>query len=209
MAHHLFQRFCRNLPTIYYPVFTKMTYITYQTPFMFRLLLCLLFLPALVVAQTFSKPELRAFYMQATQKAEAVEQVIHRLSALPRHSPTEQGYLGICHGLKAQHVESMWLKLRQVQKSKSLLNSAIRRDPLDPELRFLRFSIEHFIPSFLLMSGDINEDLEVIFRNPGFIDDNPKLKKLVVEFILWTNRANANQINQLQSALAELKKQGF
>lgn len=176
---------------------------------MFRLLLCLFFFPALVFAQTFSKSELRTFYMQASQKAEVVEQIIHRLSSLPRHSPSEQGYLGICHGLKAQHVESMWAKLRQVQKSKSLLNAAIRRDPRDPELRFLRFSIEHFIPAFLLMSGDITEDLEVIFRNPGFIDDNPKLKKLVVEFILWTKRANPDQTNQLQIVLTELKKQGF
>jgi hypothetical protein len=176
---------------------------------MFRIIFIFLFLPSFIRAQTFSQSELRSLYLQATQKADAVEEVIHRLSSLPRYTPSEQGYLGICHGLKAQHVESMWSKLRQVQKSKSLLNAAIRRDPRDPELRFLRFSIEHFIPSFLLMSGDIDEDLEVIFRNPAFIDDNPKLKKRVVEFILWTKRTNPSQTNQLQSTLVELKKQGF
>jgi hypothetical protein len=66
--------------------------------------------------------------------------------------------------------------------------------------------LEHFLPSFLGFNKHIPEDLKVIFSNPNFIDDNPPLKKKILEFLLWSKRCTAEQDKLLQDQMDELNK---
>ena len=86
------------------------------------------------------------------------------------------------------------------------MNSAVDRDPKDPELRFMRLMLEHFLPAFLGLNKHIPDDLQVIFAHPNFIDDNPNLKKKVLEFLLWSKRCTAEQNKLLQAQMDELNK---
>jgi hypothetical protein len=91
-------------------------------------------------------------------------------------------------------------------KSRGFLNQAVEKDPKDPELRFLRLMLEHFLPSFLGLNKHIADDLHVIFANPDFINDSPDLKKKVIEFLIWTKRCDPAQTSALEKQLAELNK---
>jgi hypothetical protein len=48
--------------------------------------------------------------------------------------------------------------------------------------------------------------MKVMFATPNFIDDNPELKKKVVEFLIWTKRCNPQQTLQLEAKMNELIK---
>ena len=100
----------------------------------------------------------------------------------------------------------MWSKLKLVNKAKDLIDHSIERDPNDPELRFIRLTLEHFIPAFLGMSKDIQKDLAVICAQPIFAADCPAMKKKALEFLLDTHRCNFEQNKMLQQQLAELNK---
>jgi hypothetical protein len=157
-----------------------------------------------VIAQTMPRWQLRQYYLNSTERKGALDSFVRKLQLLKIKTPAEECYLGICHGISTQHTYSNWEKLKLVIKSKNLMNSAIERDPKDPELRFMRFTLEHFLPNFLGLSKHIPEDLAVIFKNPDFIDDAPHLKKKVIEFLIWSKRCTPEQNLLLKNELAVL-----
>ena len=159
-----------------------------------------------VNGQTIQRQLLRDLFIRATEHKSALDSLAVKLESLPKKSPAEESYLGICNGLYCQYDDGNWAKLKHVMKSKNHLNTAVERDARDPELSFLRLMLEHFLPSFLGLNKHISEDLNIIFSNPGFIDDNLPLKKKVMEFLLWSKRCTPEQNRLLEQQLAELNK---
>jgi len=170
------------------------------------LLLLLAFSVLETYAQQHNRTQLRNLFLSATERKTALDSFMLVLERLSSKTPAEESYYGICNGLYCQYDNSNWAKLRHVMKSRNHLNSAIERDAHDPELRFMRFMLEHFLPSFLGLNKHIPDDLAVIFKNPKFIDENLLLKRKVVEFLLWTKRCSTEQNAQLQAELAKLNK---
>ena len=164
------------------------------------------FLQTEIFCQQFNRQQLRDLFLQATERKTALDSLASQLETIEKKTPTEESYYGLCNGLYCQYDDGNWAKLRHVMKSKNHLNSAVERDAKDPELRFLRLMLEHFLPSFLGLNKHIPEDLNVIFSNPDFIDDNPPLKKKIIEFLLWTKRCTAEQNKLLQAQMDELNK---
>lgn len=170
------------------------------------LLLPLIALQIQAHSQQLSRQQMRDMFLAATERKTALDSLMARLELIDRKTPTEESYLGICNGFYCQHVDGNWAKLKYVVKAKNHLNSAVERDGKDPELRFMRFMLEHFLPSFLGMNKHIAEDLQVILANPNFIDENPALKKKVLDFLLWTKRCTPEQNKLIQNQLNELNK---
>ena len=102
--------------------------------------------------------------------------------------------------------EGYLAKLNHVLKSRNHLNNAVERDSKDPELRFMRLMLEHFLPSFLGLNKHIPDDLKVIFANLSFVDNDPPLKKKVLGFLIWSKRCTPDQEKLLQAQLDELNK---
>lgn len=158
------------------------------------------------IAQTLSRDQLRYHFLQASERKGALDTFLQKLDKISQKTPTEECYFGICNGICCQYDESNWSKFKHVVKAKNALNSAIEKDQKDPELRFMRFMLEHFLPSFLGFNKHIDEDIKVIFANPNFIDDNLPLKKKVLEFLIWTKRCNAEQTKLLEAKMKEINK---
>ena len=102
------------------------------------------------------------------------------------------------------YTTGMWGKYRLVVKAKDRLNSAILRDARDPELRFMRFMLEHHLPAFLCMSTHLNADLDIIMNSGNFMDENLDLKKMAIEFLIKTKRCNQSQMLALERTLADI-----
>ncbi len=166
----------------------------------------LIIVTGVLQAQTVSRQQLRESFLGATERKTALDSLTKKLESLPKKSPAEESYLGICTGLYCQYDEGNWAKLKHVMKSKNHLNSAVERDAKDPELRFLRLMLEHFLPAFLGLNKHISEDLDVIFSNPTFIDENVQLKRKVIEFLLWTKRCTPHQNKLLETKLEEMNR---
>ena len=159
-----------------------------------------------IFCQQFNRQQLRSCMLQAMERKGALDTLNQRLASIEKKTPAEESYFGLCSALYCQYDDSYMAKLKHVMKSHSHLNSAVDRDPQDPELRFARLMLEHFLPGFLGLNKHIPDDLKVIFANMTFVDNDPALKKKVVEFLIWCKRCTPEQNKLLQSQLDEMNK---
>ena len=173
--------------------------------------LFLLLLSAITIytssAQSMSRNQLRAYYLRSLNSRSSLDTFNALLKAIQSRTPLEESYYGICQGMQAQYAEGMWSKLRLVNSSRGCLNKAVEQDSRDPELRFMRFTLEHYLPSFLGMSSHLNSDLTYILDHSEFVDDNADLKVKVLEFIVKTKRCSIAQVQVIKNKLSGLKGQ--
>ncbi|MCW3125660.1 MAG: hypothetical protein JWO03_1318 [Bacteroidetes bacterium] len=173
-----------------------------------RYLLIIILLAAsnLADGQSYDKPFLRTHYQQCFQRRTALDSFVNILENSGHHSPAEESYLGISYALTIQYLDGMWSKYKVLIKAKGLLNSAVERDPNDPEFRFMRFTLEHNIPAFLCMSTHVNDDLKTILSHTSFLDESPDMKSAAIQFILDSKRCSPQQIALLERIHADVKK---
>jgi hypothetical protein len=179
-----------------------------STPGLLKSLLCSLAFLAFtqLSAQPMDRQQLRDCFLGSMQSKGALDSFIGKLDNIVAKSPAQECYYGICFGLRTHYADGMWSKIKLVGKAKDLIDHSIERDPRDPELRFIRVTLEHYLPSFLGMSKDIQKDLTVIFAQPVLVADSPPLKKKALEFLLATHRCSFEQDRILQLQLADLNK---
>jgi hypothetical protein len=75
------------------------------------------------------------------------------------------GYLGGLQTIWANHVFNPINKLKTFKEGKINIEKAIKLDPDNVELRFIRLSIQKNAPSFLGYNSNINSDKEFIKSN--------------------------------------------
>jgi len=79
--------------------------------------------------------------------------------------PINLGYLGGLQTIWANHVFNPINKLKTFKEGKNNIEKAIKLDPENVELRFIRLSIQKNAPSFLGYNSNINSDKEFIKSN--------------------------------------------
>lgn len=111
------------------------------------------------------------YYRAATDEDEA--DVLHFfLQSKPDISNVlKKGYMGMYYMLKANEVWNPYRKYELFCKGKECLEAAIRLDPANTELRFLRFGVQTNLPFFLGYSNDINKDKALIAAAYATLDD--------------------------------------
>jgi hypothetical protein len=126
-----------------------------------------------------------------------------------KRTPLLQAYAGILHALKAKHVFSPFSKISHLRRGLRLLNDAVTSAPAEFEVRFLRFSLLHNIPSFLGYRDALRDDTEAVFT---LLVDEGKYAGLdnemalnIIEFILDSNRLDEEQARAMQSLRERLE----
>jgi hypothetical protein len=79
-------------------------------------------------------------------------------------SPVLLAYRGACSAASAGAVSGVWDKLSYFNQGKDELEKAVRLDPQDPEIRFLRLATQLNAPSFLGYSGDVSTDKSFLLK---------------------------------------------
>src|SRR5688572_9353908 len=80
-------------------------------------------------------------------------------------TPLILAYKGAAEALIAKFSWNPYSKINYLRKSQRSLQLAINNAPENAEIRFLRFSIQHFVPAFLGLSNNIEEDKKIIIAN--------------------------------------------
>jgi len=106
-------------------------------------------------------------------------------------SPLIVAYMGTLEALKAKHSWNPYNKIKFVSLSQKTMRKAVERDPNNLEIRFMRFTIQHYTPSFLGFSKDLDEDRKVIvrqFKNRKFgLADTPLIRNIAA-FMIKSDR---------------------
>ncbi|MBD2715432.1 hypothetical protein KBK19_10330 [Microvirga sp. STR05] len=120
-------------------------------------------------ATPYSLPNLRRQYQQAASSKEAGEKFHKLMAAYDQRNAVVLAYKAAAEAIRARDA-SMFNKLTYVQNANKQFEEAVKLDGDNAEIRFLRLSVESNLPSFLGLSGHVDEDrqflVETLLQHP-------------------------------------------
>jgi hypothetical protein len=144
----------------------------------------LIFCSSLVYAKVPAIKDVRIMLHNATSNEEACNKLISLLLPFNEtNNPLLLGYKGGATMLMAKHAFNPFSKLSYFKKGKVMLESAIKADRNNVELRFLRYTIQTNVPGFLNYSSDKNLDRTFITQSLPKIKDQ-ELQKIISAYLL-------------------------
>lgn len=151
---------------------------------------------------TYKASDLRKVYLRAANEKQAFEQLSQHLAKYKGNDVLVQGFQAGIEGVGAKYASGLYSKLKHVRNSAQAFEKVISKDPLNPELRFLRYTIEYHVPRYLLMSGHLQDDKKVILKNlltyPRSGVD-PEAFKIMRDYFLRDNHSSAAEKKQLRN----------
>lgn len=113
------------------------------------------------VSSPYHPTTLRRHYEQAATDKAAGEKFYQLLANYQDRDALVLGYKAASEAIRARDA-SMFNKLTYVQDAARTFEQAVGLDPQNPEIRFLRFSVESNLPAFLGLSKHVEEDKEAL-----------------------------------------------
>lgn len=119
--------------------------------------------------------------------------------------PLNLAYSGVSTAMQAGYASGPWNKLDLFTEGKKALEHAIALDPLNAEIRFLRFSVQSSIPALLMYSGDMNKDLTLIeeYLNTTIALDSGFWRK-ALNVMLIAENTSESQRNKIRAMLLRI-----
>lgn len=114
--------------------------------------------------------EVRSLYQKSMNSEDACKKLIDLLEPY-KNDPLYLGYIGCATMVMAKHAFNPFSKLSYFKKGKKMLEEAINSDQHNFELRFLRFTAQTNMPSFLGYDDSINKDKAFILNSFSQIKD--------------------------------------
>lgn len=161
----------------------------------------LLFITSISDAQTMELSEVRKQYVESALREEAARDLLKSLSQESALSPVLLAYKGATQALMAKYATLPGKKYSLAKKGLAFLEQAIAIDPENIEIRYLRFTIQENVPSFLGLSKDLKNDKIVILKNAArrkeFKVDDPFFKE-IARFLIDSDECSEEEIAQLK-----------
>ncbi len=115
------------------------------------------------VTSPYHPDNLRRHYERAAADKEAGEKFYQLLADYREKNALVLGYKAAAEAIRARDA-SMFNKLAYVQDAARTFEQAVGLAPHNPEIRFLRFSVESNLPAFLGLSKHVDEDKEMLLQ---------------------------------------------
>ena len=125
---------------------------------------------------------------------------------LSQYPPIILAYYGGVEALKAKHAFWPFNKLSYFNSSMDILEKAVKEEPDNLEIRFIRFSILDNVPGILGFSEEreIDKD-EIIFLlcNKDYSKLNAKIQRNIIRYMINSGRLSPGQIDLLTKHFPE------
>jgi hypothetical protein len=150
---------------------------------------------------------LRKQLVTAITNPHVTDSLYNNLSLLSYKPPLIVAYIGALDALKAKHAWNPYSKIKYLNQSEKVMQSAVIGDPHNIEIRFMRFSIQYNVPGFLGYGKNLTDDREEIVkqisrRNFGTADK--ELTVNIIKFLIESKRCTLPEDKLLQKQLAAL-----
>ncbi|SHE49929.1 hypothetical protein [Pedobacter caeni] len=133
-----------------------------------------------------AEPELRevkSLFEAAAHSKAAADQLLKILSVIgPSSPPVLICYKGVAEMMRCRYGFNPVNKFKRFKKGKVLIEEAVKKDPDNMEIRFLRFAIQTNLPGFLNYNDDIIKDKKHLLSNVKAIKDK-KLKQDILKYL--------------------------
>ena len=107
--------------------------------------------------------ELRASFQKALTSSKSATELNTLTSK--QETAIKKAYHGVSYTLLGKHATNPIKKLEYLKKGLPILNQAVQDKPLDVEIRFLRFTVEENVPSFVQIERHISSDKYFLVNN--------------------------------------------
>ncbi|MEO6167911.1 MAG: hypothetical protein ABIO46_13030, partial [Chitinophagales bacterium] len=166
------------------------------------LLSSLLHSVALTAHANYSISEVRTLYGKGIEDATAAKKLFDLVSNVP-NDPLLIAYRGGAEALLAKHALNPYTKLDYLGRSMNTLSLAVRADPSNAEIRFIRFSIQFYIPKFLGYSKNMRDDAHVIAMNFSRLKHSVDAKTFrnIGEFMMSSGSCGDSDVAMIQQQL--------
>lgn len=147
---------------------------------------------------------IRESYVAGVENETKLESLHEYLDRLKKKAPIHTAYLGACEGLLAKHHWNPYKKVAFLKQAGKTLQSAVEEAPQNIEIRFLRFSMQHYIPEFLGQSKELEKDRSAIvkyFNTPENKTLGEKTRQTIARFMIESKRCSAEEERLFKSTL--------
>jgi len=134
---------------------------------------------------------IRKTIVQAVNNERITDSLLQKLKPFSEKNPLLMGYVGTLQALKSKHHWNPYSKLKYLQLATKTMNKAVAGAPMNLEIRFMRFSIQHYTPSFLGYSKQLAEDRQVLvklYETQNFGTADAIFLKSIAQFMLESKR---------------------
>lgn len=141
---------------------------------------------------------LRQNYPLAIKDKEVCKAEIDRLQDTKATDPLEIAYQGAYQMVWADHLTTPISKLNSFKAGKKLIDAALKKRYGDPEIHFLRLTIQQNAPAILKYNKDIPEDTQQIVKHWDSIGSS-KLKKQIKDFLVANELVDSKVLSGLKT----------
>ena len=151
--------------------------------------------------------KIREDYIASINDSEKAEVLCSQLQAIKNPDALIMAYLGSAQAIKAKHAWNPVNKMSFLKQGFNTINQAVAKDPNQLEVRFLRFSLQFYVPTFLGYSKNIDSDKDKIItllqnqKNTNLNVDK-KIIKDMVNFMIDSKKCDAQELAILRKVIA-------
>jgi hypothetical protein len=150
---------------------------------------------------------LRKKLITAIGSSQTTDSLYNVLDHLPVKTALTTAYMGALDALKAKHSWNPYSKIKYLNTSEKLMQQAVKEDPHNIEILFMRFSIQHNVPGFLGFNQNLVSDREDMItqlnrKNYGTADR--ELTITIIKFLIDSKRCTTAENEKLHKQLTAL-----
>lgn len=165
-----------------------------------------LFLLYLLVSANFSWANndvetLRKIFIVASEDASKAKALHQYFEKKETNGAVELAYKGATIALMAKFSAGPHTKLKYVNKALDIINEAVKTEPENFEIRYLRFSVERNLPAILNSSKNIEQDIELIYSHLKNKKSWSDFETDIAKDLIASNRLSDKQHIQLTNYL--------
>ncbi len=143
----------------------KMNYGISHSKLLLILSITLFLKKSIVLAQETPLPEIRNMFNEAIKSESSREKFCRLMAKQPTKEPIMLAYKGTAKALEAKVGWNPLSRIANLKEADRLFERAIAQEPRNIEMRFLRFSMQFYIPKWLGLSDNLYEDKQTIIQN--------------------------------------------
>lgn len=141
--------------------------------------------------------EVKILFEASAHSKHSADRLLNLLSAIDSSSPPLLiCYKGAAEMMQAKYGFNPINKFRRFKKGKILIEEAVKKEPDNIEIRFLRFTIQTNLPAFLNYNDDIKKDKIHLLANLKTTKDK-KLKQAIVKYLSSSRYCSTEEKKEL------------
>lgn len=150
--------------------------------------------------------QLRKDYILSVEDSDKADELYKQLKAVKNPDALILAYLGSVEAIRGKHAWNPVNKLSFLKRGFATINKAVAKDPNQLEVRFLRFSLQYYIPTFLGYSENLVTDKDKIVAlvkntHTAEIKMDKTVFKTIVNFMIESKKCTPQEISILKKAL--------